>query len=187
MNRQAFTWLGLITLFGFSLLGILAVEFFQDVSFREVFFGGWPWWQQLGVGAAYGAACAGIAWWLVQRPWMREVSVVYAGLFQSLNLSVQDMVFISLCAGVGEEILFRAGVQPWLGIWLTSVLFVAIHGYLDPRSWKKFLYGSVMTVLIVGVGFLFEHVGLISAMVAHFTIDLLLLLLIVKRIRILPE
>ena len=186
MNRTAFTWLGLLTLFGFSLLGILSVELLQDVPFREVFFSGWNWLEQLGIGLAYGSICAGVAWWLIQRPFMRELSVVYAGMFKSLELSVQDVLFISLCAGVGEEILFRAGIQPFLGIWLTSVLFVAIHGYLDPRSWRMFLYGSVMTVMIAGVGWLFENVGLISAMTAHFIIDVILLLL-VMRMKIVPD
>lgn len=186
MNKKAFTWLALITLFGFSGLGMLLIGLFQDNTFAQVFFAGWPWWQQIGIGLGYGAISAGIAYWLIQRKFMRELSVVYAGMFNAMELSFQDILFISLSAGVGEEILFRAGIQPFLGLWLTSVLFVAIHGYLDPRNWRMFLYGSVMTLLIAGIGLLFDTVGLISCMVAHFTIDVLLLLL-VRRIKLIPE
>ena len=177
MNRKVFAWLGIVTLFGFSALGIWLVEAFQEVPFRVVFFNGWPWWQQLGVGLVYGLASGMAAWWLLQRKWMREMTVVYAGLFSSLELSMQDILFISLAAGVGEEILFRAGVQPFLGIWGTSILFVAIHGYLDPRKWRVMVYGTAMTLIIAGIGWMFEHVGLVSCMVAHFTIDVYLLVM----------
>lgn len=34
---------------------------------------------------------------------------------------------IAVSAGAGEELLFREGIQPWLGLWATSLLFGALH------------------------------------------------------------
>ena len=75
---------------------------------------------------------------------------------------------------MGEELLFRGAIQYWLGIWLTAILFVAIHGYLNPKNWKLSIYGVFMTFAIVGIGYFFEYFGIITAMSAHFMIDVYL-------------
>ncbi|MBK7566807.1 MAG: CPBP family intramembrane metalloprotease [Bacteroidetes bacterium] len=48
------------------------------------------------------------------------------------------MLFLSFCAGVGEELLFRGAIQPWLGIWLTALLFI-FYTDLNPKD-KPLLY-----------------------------------------------
>ena len=90
------------------------------------------------------------------------------------NTNIGTIIIVSICAGVGEEILFRGVLQSYFGIWITAVGFVAIHGYLNPLDWRISLYGSYMTLAIVVIGYLHQHYGLTSAMLAHTMIDIVL-------------
>jgi len=62
-----------------------------------------------------------------------------------------------------------------MGIIITAILFVAIHGYLNPRNWRISIYGVFMTAGIVLLGYLAETMGLLVAIVAHTIIDIYLL------------
>jgi len=44
------------------------------------------------------------------------------------NLGIFDYFVISMMSGICEEILFRGVIQPLWGIWITSIIFVLIHG-----------------------------------------------------------
>lgn len=98
----------------------------------------------------------------------------FSGLIGQLNLRFIDILFISFCAGAGEEILFRGAIQPYLGVWITAILFVALHGYINPFNWRISIYGILMCLIIAGIGYLNDHVGLTSAIAAHFMIDVYL-------------
>jgi membrane protease YdiL (CAAX protease family) len=95
-------------------------------------------------------------------------------LIQSMNLNLAEKIFLSFCAGFGEEILFRAGVQHWLGIWITSILFIAIHGYLNPKKWRLSLYGILLLPFILSLGFWLAPMGIWFCIAAHFSYDLVL-------------
>ena len=62
-----------------------------------------------------------------------------------------------------------------MGITITAVLFVAIHGYLDPRNWRISIYGLVLTAMMIALGWMAEHQGLLAPMAAHTMIDVVLL------------
>jgi membrane protease YdiL (CAAX protease family) len=106
---------------------------------------------------------------------MGQVHHQYVRLIQQFDLNTSDVIFISCCAGVGEEVLFRGAIQPFMGIIITAILFVAIHGYLNPRNWRISIYGVFMTAGIVLLGYLAETMGLLVAIVAHTIIDIYLL------------
>ncbi|MDI6402233.1 CPBP family intramembrane metalloprotease [Balneolaceae bacterium ANBcel3] len=91
-----------------------------------------------------------------------------------LKLTRFDQMQLSFFAGLGEEVLFRAAIQPLLGIWLTSVLFVGIHGYFKWTSWKHLVFGLMMFLLSIGLGFLYQYTGLIAAISAHVIYDVLI-------------
>jgi membrane protease YdiL (CAAX protease family) len=91
-----------------------------------------------------------------------------------MNLNVGDAIFLSFCAGFGEELLFRSGVQYYLGIVLTSVIFVAIHGYLNPKNWRYSMYGLIVMPFILLLSMGFETFGLWFAISAHFAYDAVL-------------
>ena len=113
-----------ITLFGFSAIGIFLVEWLLPHSFLSIFQQGLEWYYQIVVGLCYGSVAAIIAWQIIKSKLLTPVREFYGDIIKQLNLKVYEVVFISFCAGVGEEILFRAAVQPLLGLWITSVLFV---------------------------------------------------------------
>lgn len=180
MNRRTFFLLGLLTLIGFSSLGGLVIEQFQDVRFFSLFQKATPWYQQIGIGLLYGTITALIGWYIVNMTFLSNTRTFFARLIQGLNLSVPDILFISFCAGAGEEILFRGAIQPYLGIWITAILFVAIHGYLNPKNWRISVYGVYMCIVIAGMGYLSDYLGITTAIAAHFAIDVVLLYALIK-------
>ena len=180
MNRRTFFLLGLLTLIGFSSIGGLVIEQFQDVRFFSLFQKATPWYQQIGIGLLYGTITALIGWYIVNMTFLSNTRTFFARLIQGLNLSVPDILFISFCAGAGEEILFRGAIQPYLGIWITAILFVAIHGYLNPKNWRISVYGVYMCIVIAGMGYLSDYLGITTAIAAHFAIDVVLLYALIK-------
>lgn len=174
VNRKTFFILGLITLFGFGALGLFVIGVFQAQSVVDVFTAGDNFWYQLYRGTLFGLIAAGNMLWLIETPILRASKDFFSDLIREADLKLPDLLFLSLAAGVGEEILFRAGIQPFLGIWITAVLFVAIHGYLNPFNWKMSIYGLLMVVVSGGLGYLFAFVGIYAAMMAHFLIDAIL-------------
>lgn len=175
MNKNLFFGLGLFTLFGFSAIGWAIIYFFIGLPFGSIFQHGVNWFLQVLVGLIYGAFTGWLGWLVVKSKLLDKTRKFYTGIIRELNLNIHEIIFISFCAGVGEEILFRAAVQYYLGIWLTAILFVAIHGYLSPMNWRISIYGAFMTIIIAGVGYMFDYFGLISAISAHFAIDVVLL------------
>lgn len=130
---------------------------------------------QLLFGAAGGLFIGVIAQWFVGRQFMQAVTSKYMEMIGPLDLDRSEMIFISLSAGVGEELLFRGAIQPLIGIWPTAVLFIALHGYLSFRYWRISLYGLLMTVMIALMGYATEYIGIWSAVAAHTVVDIYLL------------
>lgn len=95
-------------------------------------------------------------------------------IVRSMNLNLWDCIFISLCAGIGEELLFRSGVQFYLGPIWTSIIFVAIHGYLNPRNWRVSIYGLIVLPFILVISYGFYEFGLWFSIAAHAAYDFVL-------------
>ncbi|MFB6346711.1 MAG: lysostaphin resistance A-like protein [bacterium] len=71
------------------------------------------------------------------------------------SLDVEDIIFISVLSGLGEEILFRGWLQMEFGIVLASVLFGLIH------IWGKEGIGYGIYAIGMGfvLGYLFQYTG----------------------------
>jgi membrane protease YdiL (CAAX protease family) len=169
--------MGIATLIGFPVVGITIVGFVEDNPWSFDF--GWltpvnPIIQIL-VGSVVGIFFGLVAWWMINRPQLKEIKKKYGVLIHRLKLSTGEILFLSFSAGVGEEFLFRGVLQPYWGVWITAVFFVAIHGYLDPRDKKMMTYGLTMTVIIGILGYMKIYLGLIAPMAAHMAIDVVLL------------
>ena len=81
------------------------------------------------------------------------------------------VIYLALTSAVGEELLFRGGIQPFAGVFITSVLFALLHIGPDGRvsSW------TVWT-LIAGLfmGWTFENTGnILPAIGIHFSVNLI--------------
>ena len=167
--------LALATLVIFGGLGMAIIPYVRQVRIAEFFSGAEKYWLQIMIGICFGVITAKAGWQIVELPMLQKTKVFFSGLIKPLKLDTTQIIFISICAGVGEELFFRGAIQPMLGIWMTAILFVLLHGYLNPFNMSLTMYGIYM-VLVVGVlGLLTEHFGIITAIIAHTLIDIILL------------
>lgn len=173
--------LGLITLVGMSAIALVIDRFSETVDIASMIMLMKPLWMQLAVGTALGLIIGYAAYFLIGLSFMEPVREKYSNMFQEFDLSLSEIWFISFCAGVGEELLFRGALQPIFGIPVISVVFVAIHGYLDPRNWRLSVYGVFMVLMIAGIGLAAEKIGLLAAISAHMLIDVVLLGALIPR------
>jgi membrane protease YdiL (CAAX protease family) len=167
------------------LLGIVTLLFFPIPTFLVHYFVNHisPWKileferftaLNIGLGLEFGFVYGIIAMVLLQAPLFEKLPNRIDDIVRSMNLNVGDAIFLSFCAGFGEELLFRSGVQYYLGIVLTSVIFVAIHGYLNPKNWHYSMYGLIVLPFILLLSMGFETFGLWFAISAHFAYDAVL-------------
>ena len=167
--------MALATIIFFGIGGAAIIVWWQGRSLSAVFTAhpsvGW----QLITGTIAGTLIGILARFIVSRRSMEDMSMRYGMLIQRLQTTRADRIMISLCAGVGEELFFRGALQYWLGIPITAIVFVAIHGYLNFRDQKLFLYGLFMTTIMLGFGYVASQYGLWAPMVAHMMIDIVLL------------
>ncbi len=97
-------------------------------------------------------------------------------LLRSMKLNAFDCLFLAFCAGFGEECLFRAGIQIWLLPIPTAILFVAIHGYLNPKKLDILPFGFLVLLFILALSYGLGEFGLWFCISAHFAYDLYLFL-----------
>jgi len=167
--------LGTLTLIGFPIIGWVILWLTNGPSMSEVLAIGPNPGRQIIVGIASGVVFGWAAWLIIRSPLLRNVRTKYSSLIRDMRLSPWQMLYISLCAGIGEEIFFRGVLQPLMGIWITAIIFVGIHGYLNFMNWRLFIYGAFMTGVIAIIGFFAEYFGLYTAMISHAAIDMVLL------------
>jgi membrane protease YdiL (CAAX protease family) len=175
IKKKTILLMALGTLLGFGGLGVGLVPFVRDLGIDVFFIGIEAFWIQVLVGLLFGIISAKAGWQIVELPMMAKTKTFFSSLIQPLKLNNIQIVFISICAGVGEELFFRGAIQPMLGIWITSILFVLLHGYLNPFNLPLTYYGIYMILVIGVMGLMTEHLGILTAMIAHTMIDIILL------------
>lgn len=86
---------------------------------------------------------------------------------------------LALSAGVGEEVLFRCAVQTYLGLWLTAVLFGALHAL-------TFTYFVVAVAVgaYLGAIWVWADGNLFVPVLVHTVYDFFVFLLYRRRMRI---
>jgi membrane protease YdiL (CAAX protease family) len=81
-------------------------------------------------------------------------------------------VIVSVCAGVGEEVVFRGVLQPRIGVVIAALMFTSIHA---------FQYGldALIQVLIIGLvlGYIRKFSNTTTSAIVHSGYDLCILLL----------
>lgn len=159
-------------------LSWLIYQFFYDRSITTMFREGGPAAVQFSYGALFGVGATLVIGGLFLRTRLSQILSDYeiVRYLTRLPLRLLDMGQLSLVAGVTEEILFRGTIQPLLGIWLTSLLFVGLHGYFKWNSWRHILFGTLMFGLSVGLGYLYRDHGIFAAMTGHAVYDFSMLL-----------
>lgn len=174
ISRLKLFGLSLLTLLGMGGIGLLIILFAHGITLPDLLASGLPWKQQLLHGSLFGIAAAVIALGLVRTDYFSESRSFFQDFIKDLNPTFVEVVFYSLCAGVGEELLFRGGIQPWLGLWWTAILFIFLHGYLSIADVPSMLYGVLMVLVSAGLGYLMVYIGLFASIAAHFWFDLVM-------------
>jgi len=126
------------------------------------------------LGLEFGVIYAALALVILATGILKEEKMKQSKLLQQLNLNIFDMIFLSLCAGIGEELLFRIGVQYYLGPILTTIIFVGLHGYYSYKNWRVSLYGLLITPFILLLAYAVNFFGIWFCIAAHFSYDLVL-------------
>jgi membrane protease YdiL (CAAX protease family) len=101
--------------------------------------------------------------------WARHLHVSFHHLLGPLT--GREIVILALGSSIGEELLFRGALLPWLGPWWQAVVFALLH--VGPG--KRFLPWTA-SALVLGVGFGWLAVwttNLGAPIAAHFTINFL--------------
>jgi len=93
-------------------------------------------------------------------------------------LTWREMMILAAASSIGEELLFRGTLLPWIGVWPQAVVFALLH--VGPG--RRFLPWTISAfVLGVGLGYVADATDNLGApIVAHFTINLLNLRYIVR-------
>ncbi|ACY17415.1 CPBP family intramembrane glutamic endopeptidase [Haliangium ochraceum] len=83
----------------------------------------------------------------------------------------REIFILALASAVGEELLFRGALMPWIGIWPQAVIFALLH--IGPgRRFLPWTFSSF--VLGVGFGYMVVWTGdLGGPIIAHFVINYL--------------
>lgn len=114
--------------------------------------------------------------YITDLPYFDKPLSRYKNLLSNLKINIFQAFFLSFCAGFGEEVFFRGAVQPYLGIWLTAIFFVAIHGYFSYKNIPLNVFGIGLTLFIALIGWSAKEFSLWHAIAAHFSYDLVLLM-----------
>lgn len=156
-----------------SAAGWVIVHFFQKENLIKILIEGYPVYIQIALGISYGIIAAFSMARLMKLQAFNKVNRYFDNIFAGTRIYVIEIFWFSFCAGVGEEILFRAGLQPYLGVWLTALVFIVLHAYIyQVKGLAMAVFVAAMVVMSAGLGYLFIYVGLISAITAHITFDI---------------
>ncbi|MEX2435250.1 MAG: CPBP family intramembrane glutamic endopeptidase [Balneolaceae bacterium] len=166
----------------YLLVSTILFYFFHEKSLFTVFEHGYTLIYQVLTGILAGVAAAGVIIFFSSVPPVKNVldDFTIFRMIAKTDFTHFDRIHISFFAGAGEELLFRGAIQPLLGIWVTSFIFIAIHGYVSFRSAGHVLFTLLLFGLGMMLGYLFMIAGIVAAMVAHAVYDLVMLWWVVR-------
>lgn len=166
------------------IIGGLIIHFFQDRSIADSFLEGTDIWIQILTGTLFGLLFGGMGIQIVQHPGLQAAIDDYKIIkhIKKLSLSTWQILSVSIIAGITEEFLFRVAIQPIIGIWITSLIFIGVHGYIRLATVPQFLFTLFTFLLSMMLGYLYIAFGLYSAMIAHAVYDILVLWYISRKL-----
>lgn len=156
-------------------LAVVVILLFHRRPYLPALLTGLPLFGQAFLGLAF----FGLYWlsaaigfkYVANRQATRSVTKSYS----RLDLDGWNPFWIALAAGFGEELLFRGALQPLLGIYATSALFVLAHikAYrLNAFNKRVLMQGMVLFALSIAFGYIAQYAGLITAMIVHAAMDI---------------
>ena len=177
-------FLGLITLLGMGGLGLILLPYTSEMTWQILFEkSSIHLYSSLALGGGIGLG-ASIVSLFISRSF--PTSDLERKLRQRLPLHAMSsltIVFLSLCAGIGEELLFRGpllfGLFEYIsmpaGILLNAIFFVGLHGYLNPKQDLPWVLRLWLIAFTSALALMTISLSLVSAITAHTIYDLVLL------------
>lgn len=137
------------------------------------------WWHVLSpaLGLAFGLAMVGLSRVVVARfAWGRGLHADFRAMLG--DASAREIAILAVASAIGEELLFRGALQPWLGVVPQAILFGLLH--VGPRR-RHLVWTAWAFAMGLAFGALVALTGdLGGAVVAHFAINFLNLHYIVR-------
>jgi hypothetical protein len=156
-------------------LAFLLNVFAGPVPLVTIALKGKPILQQVGWGIALALAFGTPMWSAVLFiPGLVSLRGQLIELFSRVDLSGLNPLWLAALAGVGEETLFRGALQPIVGIWWASLIFVVLHFRtyrFGSMTWQKAIFAAGVFLASIFLGYIFSIIGLVAAIVAHITLD----------------
>ena len=93
------------------------------------------------------------------------------------KLSLVKLAFMSILAGISEELLFRAFLQEIIGLWPASIAFMLAHfgfWFRQEKVTDKVLFGIFYLLAGAWLGLVYQQAGIIAAAIAHAGYDFIL-------------
>jgi len=118
----------------------------------------------LGLGTCFGLLVAiGTRYSVPRFAWARDLHRELRPLTH--GLSGLGIVALAVTSSLGEELLFRGLLQPWLGLWLSALLFGVLHQRAGPSRW---IWAGWAAVVGLVLGAIFALTGsLAGPLAAH--------------------
>lgn len=157
----------------FSLIALLII-FVAQKERLSVFRGPMAFGEQLLYGLGLSALAAVASYLSFRMTAQSEATRNTITAYGRLDLSGLNPVWISLAAAIGEELLFRAALQPLLGVWITSLVFLLTH--TPVYQFRRLNIATLVQAVgvfgaSVALGFIYQYVGLLAAMMVHTALD----------------
>jgi membrane protease YdiL (CAAX protease family) len=129
------------------------------------------------LGAILGLAVVALTRAATRRfDWAKDLHASFHDLLGPL--SGKEIAILAVASSIGEEMLFRGALMPWMGVWLQALVFALLH--VGPG--KRFLPWT-LSALVMGLLFGFlavETRNLGGPIAAHFAINYVNLRYIVR-------
>ncbi len=124
----------------------------------------------LALGLSFGALIAFLTRLSVPRfAWAKNLHRELRPLAR--NVSTPGIIALAVTSSLGEELLFRGLLQPWLGFWAQGILFGLLHQLAGSSRW---VWASWATLVGLSFGAIFELTGsLAGPLAAHALINAL--------------
>ena len=110
--------------------------------------------------------------WVCIRNFFSQFKLGEYELKEILGYPTYLQIFIiAIFSGIGEELFFRGFLQPYFGIWFTSLMFGIAH---PPLTKNLQLYPLIATFIGFLLGWLFIFTGgILTPIIVHFFINLM--------------
>jgi membrane protease YdiL (CAAX protease family) len=128
LTRQAVISFSLIVTIIFTIIFSIVTIYFRKQSLPQVFAAGQPLATQIIFGLILGITIAALVLFLLLKArFFSQLRTFIREVLNQVRPTMFDLLLIALLAGFGEELFFRATLQPALGLWLTSLIFALGH------------------------------------------------------------